>query len=106
MNVMTPEFFEKYWKLLGATEPMTDPKRCHLKHLLTRKGKVLQAMRLRNGGGADEGLVLEAELYARGALQMGATASHHLALSRKTLGERRQRGHMGALIRGGGSIPA
>ena len=25
MNVMTPEFFEKYWKLLGATEPMTDP---------------------------------------------------------------------------------
>ena len=56
MIVMTPELFDKYWKLLGATVPMTDSKRAHYKHLNTRKGKVLQAMRLKNGGG-DHGIV-------------------------------------------------
>jgi hypothetical protein len=38
MHPLSTDTFEKYWKELGETKPMTDCDSCQYKHMMTKTG--------------------------------------------------------------------
>ena len=51
MHPLSTDTLEKYWKELGETNPMTDCDSCQYKKTMTRNGKIMTGMKLKNGGG-------------------------------------------------------
>ena len=51
MHPLSTDTFDKYWKELGETKPMTDCDSCQYKTMSTRTGKIMTGMKLNNGGG-------------------------------------------------------
>ena len=51
MNPLSTDILRIYWKKLGETMPMTDDDSCQYKTMMTRAGKIMSGMKLKNGGG-------------------------------------------------------